>query len=148
MTRTAALAVLREEREALYAAIGDLDHDLETGKLSAADHAELRAELRARAIHLLREERAAGAEGGASAADSEMRAAASAEARAESAAPPPGDGAATPRCAACGFEAAQAHRFCAHCGAPLNAAPPHAAAAAPEDSTPGAAAAPNERTAQ
>lgn len=150
----AALAVLREEREALYAAIGDLDHDLETGKLSAADHAELRAELRARAIHLLREERAAGAggsagaaaDGSAPAADSEMRAAASAEARAESAAPPPGDGAATPRCAACGFEAAQAHRFCAHCGAPLNAAPPHATA--PEDPTPGAAAAPNERTVQ
>lgn len=152
----AAQAALREEREALYAAIGDLDHDLETGKLSAADHAELRAELRARAIHLLREERAASAEASAAAdggepaadseaADSEMRAAASADARAESAAQPPGNHAAAPRCAACGFEAAQAHRFCAHCGAPLNAAPPHsAAAAAPEASTPGAAAAPRD----
>lgn len=156
----AALAVLREEREALYAAIGDLDHDLETGKLSAADHAELRAELRARAIRLLREERAAstttppgGAEasaandGGEPAADSEMRAAASADARAGSEAQPPGNHAAAPRCAACGFEAAQAHRFCAHCGAPLNAAPPHSVAA-PADSTPDAAAAPNERAAQ
>lgn len=156
----AAQAALREEREALYAAIGDLDHDLETGKLSAADHAELRAELRARAIHLLREERAASAEGSAAAdggepdadseaADSEMRAAASADARAESAAQPPGNHAAAPLCAACGFEAAQAHRFCAHCGAPLNAAPPHSAAtAAAKDPTPGAAAAPKERTAQ
>lgn len=147
----AALAALREEREALYAAIGDLDHDLETGKLSAADHAELRAELRARAIHLLREERAtspaadgaaAAADGAApaadsEAADSEIRAAASADARAESEseAQPPGEDTAAPRCADCGFEAAQAHRFCAHCGAPLNPAPPHAAA-------------PSERTAQ
>jgi len=176
----AAYAALREEREALYAAIGDLDHDLETGKLSAADHAELRAELRARAIHLLREERAAtpptggaahasaeagatagssAADGGAPGADSEMRAAtgaatgadARADARAESEAPPGAPHAAAPRCAACGFEAAQAHRFCAHCGAPLQAAQVDSAAtAAPADSAAGAAAqdAASERTAQ
>ena len=165
----AAYAALREEREALYAAIGDLDHDLETGKLSAADHAELRAELRARAIHLLREERAAtlppsgaarasagasatagssAADSGAPGADSEMRAATgaatsaatSADARAESEAPPGAPRAAAPRCAACGFEAAQAHRFCAHCGAPLQAAQAGAATAAPTDSAAGAAA--------
>jgi len=176
----AARAALREEREALYAAIGDLDHDLETGKLSAADHAELRAELRARAIHLLREERdgaessaeaegsaasasategsapaegstaSTSAEGGAAAADSEMREATGAGARAE-ATPPGAPHAAAPRCAACGFEAAQAHRFCAHCGAPLSAPQPDSAAAAqapaagataaevaaPQDSQPG-----------
>ena len=165
----AAYAALREEREALYAAIGDLDHDLETGKLSAADHAELRAELRARAIHLLREERAAtlptsgaahasaeasatagssAADSGAPGADSEMRAATGAatgtatgaDARAESEAPPGAPRAAAPRCAACGFEAAQAHRFCAHCGAPLQAAQAGAATAAPTDSAAGAAA--------
>jgi len=111
----AARAALREEREALYAAIGDLDHDLETGKLSAADHAELRAELRARAIHLLREERDA-AEGSA-----EGGVTAKADATANNAT--------APRCAACGFEAAQAHRFCAHCGAPLSAPQPDSAAA-------------------
>jgi len=112
----AARAALREEREALYAAIGDLDHDLETGKLSAVDHAELRAELRARAIHLLREERDAAessAEGGVTA---------KADATANNAA--------APRCAACGFEAAQAHRFCARCGAPLDAPQPDSTAAA------------------
>lgn len=161
----AAYAALREEREALYAAIGDLDHDLETGKLSAADHAELRAELRARAIHLLREERAAtlppsgaarasaeasatagssAADSGAPGADSEMRAATGAatgaDARAESEAPPGAPHAAALRCAACGFEAAQAHRFCAHCGAPLQAAQAGAATAAPTDSAAGAAA--------
>jgi len=154
----AALAALREEREALYAAIGDLDHDLETGKLSAADHAELRAELRARAIHLLREERTgaegsteaegsaasasategsapaegstanASAEGGAAAADSEMREATGAGARTE-ASTPGAPHATAPRCAACGFEAAQAHRFCARCGAPLHAPQPDSAAA-------------------
>ena len=45
------------ERAALVAAIHDLDHDFETGKLSAPDHAELRDELRARAIETLRRER-------------------------------------------------------------------------------------------
>ena len=49
----------RREREALYEAIRDLDHDFETGKLSEGDHTRLRAELRARALALLEEERAA-----------------------------------------------------------------------------------------
>jgi hypothetical protein len=89
------------EREALYAAIRDLDHDFETAKLSAEDHARLRSELRQRAAALIRVE-----EGG-------VPASAPAEPRV------------CPRCAAA---AAPEHRFCASCGAPLGAA---AAAGAP-----------------
>ncbi len=101
------------ERDALYEAIRDLDHDFETGKVSAEDHDRLRAELRARAVELLRAE-----EGKASEARSEGKA------RAESASP--GEARAQPQsrestqpCASCGAPAAAAHRFCAQCGAPL-----------------------------
>jgi hypothetical protein len=45
--------------ESVYGAIRDLDEDLETGKLSQADHALFRADLRAQAVALLREERRA-----------------------------------------------------------------------------------------
>jgi hypothetical protein len=82
----------RNEREALYDAIGDLDHDFETGKVSADDHARLRDELRQRAVALLRAEETGAAQ------------------RAE-----------PPRCARCGAHAAAEHRFCAQCGAPLAA---------------------------
>jgi hypothetical protein len=51
-------AALRRERELVYTMIRDLDHDFETGKLAAHDHAHRRAELRAQAIELMREERA------------------------------------------------------------------------------------------
>jgi hypothetical protein len=85
------LAPAREEREAVYDAIRDLDHDFETGKLSAEDHERLRDELRARALTLLEAERAA-----ADRAD----------------APEP----VARRCSACDAEAAPAHRFCAQCG--------------------------------
>ena len=89
----------RNEREAIYDAIRDLDHDFETDKVSAADHGQLREELRARAAVLIRAE-----EGG------------------RSAAPPSGaDSAARPACAACGAAPAPDHRFCARCGAPLGA---------------------------
>jgi len=46
-----------DEREALYAAMRDLEEDFETGKLSEADHALLRNELRSRAALLLQAER-------------------------------------------------------------------------------------------
>ena len=95
----------RQEREALYEALRDLDHDFETGKLSASDHARLRDELRARALVLLETERASAARteeadaGGASANG----------ARPEPAA----------HCSACGAPALPTHRFCAQCGKPL-----------------------------
>jgi hypothetical protein len=86
----AAAAPERSEREALYDAIRDLDHDFETAKVSAEDHARLRGELRARAAALI--------------AAQEPAPAVVAEARA---------------CASCGAAAQADHRFCASCGAAL-----------------------------
>lgn len=76
------------EREALYRSIDALDEDLETGKLSAEDHASLRSALRARAVALLAAERAG-----------------------EQRAPP------APGCPSCGAAVRAADRFCSHCGA-------------------------------
>jgi hypothetical protein len=108
----------REEREAIYEAIRDLDHDFETGKLSDADHARLREELRARALALLEAERAASearrepqANGVTTAGEAHSeptRGFASREAN---------EGIQT--CAACGAPALPTHRFCAQCGKPL-----------------------------
>jgi hypothetical protein len=95
----AELSAARREREALYEAIRDLDHDFETGKVAAEDHARLGDELRARAAVLLAEERAGAAAGPA----------------------PAPRAAAAPVCPACGAAAAPAHRFCAQCGAALSA---------------------------
>jgi hypothetical protein len=90
------LSAARREREALYEAIRDLDHDFETGKVTAEDHARLRDELRARAAALLAEERKAGSSGrAASAASGETS------------------------CSACGATADPSHRFCPQCGAAL-----------------------------
>jgi hypothetical protein len=93
------------EREALYASIRDLEHDFETGKISEADHAALRDELRARAVALLRREREA------------ARTAPSA-ALPRSATP-----SAAASCPACGAERRPADRFCAQCGLALAPAP-------------------------
>ena len=97
------LSAARREREALYEAIRDLDHDFETGKVAEEDHARLRDELRARAAALLAQERA--------------HAAASAALPAQ---PPRGDAARGPSpCPSCGAAVEPAHRFCAQCGAAL-----------------------------
>lgn len=85
------------ERESIYAAIRDLEHDHETGKISEADYAAMRDELRARAVALLRRER----EG---AVDAE-----------QSGTPP--------RCAACGGEVGATDRFCSHCGQAIAGSP-------------------------
>lgn len=81
------------EREALYAAMRDLDEDFETGKVSAADHALLRDELRGRAAALLRAERSAAA----------------------SAAAHPASGTAA-RCSQCHAPFRPDDRFCGQCG--------------------------------
>jgi hypothetical protein len=85
----------RREREALYEAIRDLDHDFETGKVAAEDHVRLRDQLRSRAAALLAEERAV------------------------EKAPAPARSA---ECARCGAPSDAAHRFCAQCGAALSGA--------------------------
>ena len=86
----------RSEREAVYAALRDLEHDRETGKLADDDYASMRAELRARAATL-------------------MRAAPAVVASAPAAMP-------SPRCAACGNSVHADDRFCARCGARLGVA--------------------------
>jgi len=96
----------RRERESLYTAIRDLDHDHETGKVSDEDHAALRGELRARAVALLREERQA----------ERARAATSAAPAVLPGGGPPGPGGL--HCAACGEPVEPGHRFCPQCGAP------------------------------
>jgi hypothetical protein len=95
------LAAGREEREALYEAIRDLDHDFETGKVSGTDHERLREELRSRALLLLETERTAEASPGR-------------KAEAAPAAAP-----ATRRCPTCAAASEPGHRFCAQCGQAL-----------------------------
>ena len=90
----------RDEREAVYASLRDLEHDHETAKLSDADYQDMRGELRARAAALLRED-----------ASSEPKASAA-----------PQDAAASAIfCTACGAAARAGDRFCAHCGARIEA---------------------------
>jgi len=100
----------RDERAALYQAIRDLDHDFETAKVSADDHARLGAELRARAAALLRADESGAARREPTGSD------------------PIGHLGSDPNwptaariCASCGAPAADEHRFCASCGAPLGA---------------------------
>jgi hypothetical protein len=78
------------ERESIYSAIRDLEHDHETGKIAEADYTTMRDELRARAVALLRRER----EGPV---DAEKRSS-------------------PPCCAACGAEVSATDRFCSRCG--------------------------------
>jgi hypothetical protein len=80
------------EREALTAALRDLEHDFETGKLDAADYGPLRDELRARALRLLQAER-----------------------RGSERPPAP----AATACPACGRAFGAGDRFCAGCGTRL-----------------------------
>jgi cytochrome c-type biogenesis protein CcmI len=82
-----------DERDAVVAALRDLEHDYETGKLSAEDRERLRSDLRREALRA-------------------MRPAPVEPARAE-----PGP-AAAPACS-CGRAAQAGDRFCAACGKPL-----------------------------
>jgi hypothetical protein len=107
----AELGAKRREREALYEAIRDLDHDHETGKVAAEDHARLRDDLRGRAAVLLAEERAG-----------LLPTLAPLAARPEE----PGlltgsEVLRSAQCSACGAPAEATNRFCAHCGAALSA---------------------------
>jgi hypothetical protein len=90
------IAALDTEREAALSALRSLEEDFETGKLDAADHAELRAELRARAAELIQRRREAALPGGRSAAAA---------------------------CTACAAALAPDARFCHRCGKPLAGGP-------------------------
>jgi hypothetical protein len=106
------LIALRDAREAMYASIGDLDHDFETGKLEASDHAEMRADLVAQAIELLRRERALG--NSPSGTTDLAAASAGADAVTQNAH-------ATPSlCPECHGEVHPGWKFCTHCGGSLN----------------------------
>ncbi len=79
------------EKRALFAALRDLEHDFETGKLSQADHDRLREELRSDALRAL--------------------------ARLER--EPEGAASRAPRTCSCGRTAGPGDRFCADCGKAL-----------------------------
>jgi hypothetical protein len=85
------------ERESIYAAIRDLEHDHETGKITEADYHGMRDELRARAVALLRREREA-----AAAVEEPI---------------------ALPRCPSCEAEVRATDRYCSRCGAALAGRP-------------------------
>jgi hypothetical protein len=129
-----ALVRIHDEREAIYAAIRDLDHDFETGKLEADDHAQMRTGLREQAIALLRVERE-------TAAGETQTAPASASATATPVAParttarpaaspdpasfsPSAEPATGGFCPHCGQAVTPAWRFCSHCGGRLNPSAP------------------------
>ena len=110
-TRDSPLERIQAQRELIYTAIRDLDHDFETAKLERDDYTQMRDGLRAQAIELLRSEREAAAQEGAE----------------------PGSPSATfavaanePRtgtdCPSCGEAVTASWRFCSHCGADLNPA--------------------------
>jgi len=91
-----------DQRASVLTAIHGLDEDFEIGKLSEADHREMRQTLRAEAVALLRAERAAlAASSGADRAE---------DLPARS-------------CPRCGVAVGEAARFCSQCGAPLGERP-------------------------
>ena len=99
LTRSAGVTAEPEERaaahekQALFTALRDLEHDYETDKLSLEDHDRLRDELRADALRAL--------------------------ARLEQPAPEREQLAPEDRVCSCGRRAAPDDRFCASCGSPL-----------------------------
>ena len=107
---------LEAERERVYASIHDLDEDFDTGKLTAADHAALRSELRARAVRLLEAERRGG-EARRPAAEGEPSGTADAS-RADPARPhaQAASDEAWRFCPQCGGELPVRPRYCPHCG--------------------------------
>jgi hypothetical protein len=104
---------IQAERELIYTAIRDLDHDFETAKLEEDDYTQMRDGLRAEAIELLRSEREVVAQKGV-------------QKEAQSDAP---DGTSATRtnqpvtgafCPSCGEAVTANWRFCSHCGGNLN----------------------------
>jgi hypothetical protein len=113
---------IQDEREGVYIAIDDLEHDFETGKLEEADYNAMRDDLRTQAIDLLRIERAGGRTGEPA---TYAGAAAPSGAAAPDAIAPTGPGMpATGRfCPSCGGQVDPVWKFCSHCGGSLNPGP-------------------------
>lgn len=101
----ATLAPHQSEREAAVAALREIEFDRETGKLSDADYAELKARYTTQAILAMREEGAAArASASARVSDEEVEAALRAYRSAQ------------PACAACGPRPEIDATFCSNCG--------------------------------
>jgi hypothetical protein len=99
-----------EQRESVLTAIRGIDEDFEIGKLSEADHREMRLTLRAEAVKWLRVERAA-LEGAAETERAALAGAAETDAARRS-------------CPSCNTAAGVDARFCSQCGAPLDRGEP------------------------
>jgi len=119
---------LRSEREAVYTAIADLDHDFETGKLETVDYHAMRDELKTQAIELMRSEREAGgvaesAGEGAGGGVAESAGGGAVKPAPESPSPSPALEetivATHAFCPSCGERVAPAWHFCSHCGGVL-----------------------------
>lgn len=128
---------LQAEREATYAAIADLDHDFETGKVERGDYDAQRSALRERAIELLRAEKAGegtasgSADGAANAPPPDPGPAAQATAAELPGAAAAGAAPVRARfCPSCGTATAPEWRFCAGCGASIPVLDPEAGAGA------------------
>lgn len=106
---------LAHERDLVYATLRDLEHDFETGKVAAEDYERSRAELRARAVDLMREEHGAPVAG-------PPVAAVTAVAAGETPDSPPAVVPTSRFCPACGGRVDASWRFCSHCGAELHPA--------------------------
>jgi hypothetical protein len=100
-------AVIRTQREAVYTAIHDLDHDFETAKLEEQDYQAMRSQLRAEAIALLRAEQEADAKPVSAKGGDSLASAADPQATSEF-------------CPHCGGNVSANWRFCTHCGGNLN----------------------------
>ena len=87
----------RIQREAVYEAIRDLDHDFETGKLSEEDHLRMRETLRAQAMEWMRQENESSPAQPANADTEDL----------------------SPTCPQCAAATEIQWTFCSNCGAPL-----------------------------
>jgi hypothetical protein len=134
------LTRIRDERESVYVAIEDLDHDFETGKLDESDYTEMRTRFRNQAIDLLRIEHSGGqaangtAPTAATLSTSTTTTTAATLASPIAIAPSPGATALPTTgkfCPDCGGSVDPSWRFCSHCGGGLN---PDLGAAAEETS--------------
>ena len=100
-------AQIRTERDLIYGAIRDLEHDFETSKIEEASYQTMRSELRARALELLQQERDA----------KQSAPAAGTTAPQSSSTRDPAEPAHSESCQHCGSTLNIGWKFCPKCGA-------------------------------